>query len=794
MRLANFTPQEIEKFLQEFFDVVGTRQYIGARYVPIFGRKGEDTVEWDNIAPYEPLSVVMHEGISYVSRQYVPRDVDITNTDYWVQTYRFNAQVEQYRQEVLGFQSQINDKVPFPDSDFYPKFGALGQVLSTLADGTTKWEDPVVPSDEQAEEVITTWLDAHPEATTTVQDGAITTVKLANGSVTDEKLAQSNGVLSEVANLKNALDSNTITLMQTYYKQKYQSMLTGSNLYDPSTVLANSYFADDGSIMSQVGYYISDYIPLFGNDIWVNHRGSTATVDYIIYDEDFNIIEGKIYKVQSKAYTYENGDAYIRFVFNTNPRAFYGSVDYGSSVPFLYDPQKDAKDVKTNVADIANTNDELEAFKASVNNTFDDIAEQTLRDVFQSFDTHISSSSSTTFRAFATRYSYVGTVKKVSVNAKYFSSSTTMNVDVILFDGDFQNVLASKSVTVTPSSSVQWIEAEFDEEITLNGNFYVCVKTGVGNSATTPNDSSTRCTATSTGATTNKYLLSSDSGENWQPCGTTYCLDVILYGVGYVLTAKPETILYVGNQDGCDFETIQDAIDSILDDSAEKPYIIIIMPGTYERFKLGGLQNARYISLFGYDETKTIVFDNLGNYDYPPAEIRTYGTIQGISFINKTDAQHHTQAQGRTTAYAVHSDFGTCEVKFINCYFYSNAGAAVGLGTHQDTSYSFENCTFISENDGTYGATGHGALFCHTEAANNITNQNLVVRNSIAKATGQVYGSRLAVIGEYTGGSYNYELQNFGSFGNAGAAVSLTDPDGTLLSDYNFNNVPNELN
>lgn len=204
--MANsFTPQQIEEFLQEFFDVVGARQYVGARYVPIFGRAGEETIEWDDRAPYEPLTVVMHEGVSYVSRRYVPTGIQVTDTDYWAQTYRFDAQVEQYRQEVLSFDGRISDNtaaieaehdamlgavdalarsvaddyVPFPDEDTWPKYGTSGQVLSTLADGTTKWVDPVVPSDEQAEAVITSWLDDHPEATTTVQDGSITWAKLS---------------------------------------------------------------------------------------------------------------------------------------------------------------------------------------------------------------------------------------------------------------------------------------------------------------------------------------------------------------------------------------------------------------------------------------------------------------------------------------------------------------------------------------------------------------------------------------------------------------------------------------
>lgn len=184
--MANFTPQQVEQFLQEFFDVVGTRQYTGARYVPIFGRAGSDTVEWDDLAPYEPLTVVMHEGVSYVSRRYVPRGIQITDTEYWVETYRFNAQVEAYRQEVLSFQGQIDqvredmeaDYVPFPDPDTYPKYGTSGQVLTTLTNGGTKWEDPVTVDATIAEPLIDAWLDEHPEATTTVEDGSITNAKL----------------------------------------------------------------------------------------------------------------------------------------------------------------------------------------------------------------------------------------------------------------------------------------------------------------------------------------------------------------------------------------------------------------------------------------------------------------------------------------------------------------------------------------------------------------------------------------------------------------------------------------
>lgn len=68
--------------------------YIGARYVPIFGG------EWDNSKAYEPLVIVTNQGNSYTSVTFVPTGIDINNTTYWALTGNYNAQVEQYRQEV----------------------------------------------------------------------------------------------------------------------------------------------------------------------------------------------------------------------------------------------------------------------------------------------------------------------------------------------------------------------------------------------------------------------------------------------------------------------------------------------------------------------------------------------------------------------------------------------------------------------------------------------------------------------------------------------------------------------
>ena len=77
------------------------RQYVGARYVPkIVG-------EWNKALQYEALSVVTYMGNSFTSKVPVPANVEIKNTDYWVNTANYNAQVAEYKQIV---EKEIEDR------------------------------------------------------------------------------------------------------------------------------------------------------------------------------------------------------------------------------------------------------------------------------------------------------------------------------------------------------------------------------------------------------------------------------------------------------------------------------------------------------------------------------------------------------------------------------------------------------------------------------------------------------------------------------------------------------------
>lgn len=79
------------------------RQYVGARYVPkIMG-------EWNKALQYEALSVVTYMGNSFTSKVPVPANVEINNTDYWINTGNYNVQVEEYRKETLEAKQLANN-------------------------------------------------------------------------------------------------------------------------------------------------------------------------------------------------------------------------------------------------------------------------------------------------------------------------------------------------------------------------------------------------------------------------------------------------------------------------------------------------------------------------------------------------------------------------------------------------------------------------------------------------------------------------------------------------------------
>lgn len=107
----------------------GVRQYVGARYVPVFA----DPLEWSGTQGYDPLTVVLHEGNSYTSRQSVPVGIDIDNTAYWAETGNYNAQIEAYRQEVLAFDGRITANANAISAETRARESEVAEAMADIA-------------------------------------------------------------------------------------------------------------------------------------------------------------------------------------------------------------------------------------------------------------------------------------------------------------------------------------------------------------------------------------------------------------------------------------------------------------------------------------------------------------------------------------------------------------------------------------------------------------------------------------------------------------------------------------
>ena len=133
----------------------------------------------------------------------------------------------------------------------YAEFAALEAVVDTLNDGGLDLKDSVIQQE------IDDWLDGHPEATTTVQDGAITRAKL------DSNLQ---GIVDDVGDLNSALDSISIFRFEDAVQKK---------LIDTSGNVSNN------------NSYAYKYIPYIGGTIEIAGTTGSGIINYFDSSDAF---------------------------------------------------------------------------------------------------------------------------------------------------------------------------------------------------------------------------------------------------------------------------------------------------------------------------------------------------------------------------------------------------------------------------------------------------------------------------------------------------------------------------
>ena len=154
----------------------------------------------------------------------------------YAQNQAIAAQVDMINGEVAARKSEDAKlqakKVNMPLDEYnQPTNGTDGQALRTKGDGSTEWADLGLPTDQQTASAVQAWLNNHPEATTTVQDGAITEAKIAQ-SLINKKMRYS------------TIYDDTVSPINGYYIYDHciisdistETVLTGDHIFKDCTI------------------------------------------------------------------------------------------------------------------------------------------------------------------------------------------------------------------------------------------------------------------------------------------------------------------------------------------------------------------------------------------------------------------------------------------------------------------------------------------------------------------------------------------------------------------------------
>ena len=259
-------------------------KYVGNRCIPM------PMGNWDKNKEYENLSVVLaSNGDSYTSKKNVPKGIELSNTEYWAISSKFNAQLEVQKQ-------RIDNIVALPDGS-------------------------------------------------TTGDAELTDIRVGADGVTYNTAGTA--VREQVSSLKEDMINGTIFNEKSIHSYNCEFITEHQNIFDTVNIHMNKTLNATGDELDSDVYDCTDFIYIGDNKcITFNYHRLTC-----LYDENKNFIssQGTAFESDKTVYFPTNAK-YLKTLrtHNTSAIASFGrSYKKGFKIPNLIDVSELKEDIKT---------------------------------------------------------------------------------------------------------------------------------------------------------------------------------------------------------------------------------------------------------------------------------------------------------------------------------------------------------------------------------------------------------------------------------------------------------------
>ena len=291
--------------------------------------------EWDNANEYDRLSVVLHEGNSYTSKNQVPVGIDILNEEFWVLTGNYNAQIENYRNDVINLDNKLSNNMTDLDEQLNERFiniKSLGAENNTdvtviieqaIEMATLNSKGVYIPKGvfNITEMNVLDNVELYGSGTLKLIGNSDQPVKIQNNVIINGINFIGNKSTQDIKQIFMKIEGTNVKILNCMFKDFYDKIIYFDRNSDYGTV-SRCTFTDNGIVGNCNAISILSSFTKVQDNIFLNHgNGHSIRTGYFDGDTPFevtNIIINNNFmsKLDHNAITLESGSKYISVLNN----------------------------------------------------------------------------------------------------------------------------------------------------------------------------------------------------------------------------------------------------------------------------------------------------------------------------------------------------------------------------------------------------------------------------------------------------------------------------------------------